>query len=205
MTPTQSRRYLRKFTFARTVDQVSNSRCAMLLRHTETARGVDAVNTLRVAQVLPRRFASFRAFKFSISAVQRAFESGFDSRQLHKSNWSEPRALASFPFHQHGCRDTSDGVASATVCWVVAGARCVVVHQRPIGVPSNDGALPVATRCDIYWTQLHLSRFAIMTREVCGTAIPPSCAVGHTLTLCAPRCPPSHAGAALRFRIPAKW
>jgi hypothetical protein len=140
MTPTQSRRYLRKFTFARTVDQVSNSRCAMLLRHTETARGVDAVNTLRVAQVLPRRFASFRAFKFSISAVQRAFESGFDSRQLHKSNWSEPRALASFPFHQHGCRDTSDGVASATVCWVVAGARCVVVHQRPIGVRPTCGS-----------------------------------------------------------------
>ena len=54
MAPTQSRRYLRKLTFARTVDQVSNSRCAMLPRHTETAAGVDAVNTLRVAQVLSR-------------------------------------------------------------------------------------------------------------------------------------------------------
>jgi hypothetical protein len=86
MAPTQSRRYLRKFTFARTVDQVSNSRCAMLLRHTETAGGVDAVNTLRVAQALSRPFPSFRAFKFSISAVQRAFESGFDSRQLHRED-----------------------------------------------------------------------------------------------------------------------
>ena len=26
--------------------------------------------------------------------------------------------------------------------------------QRRIGWPSNDGALPVATRCDIYWTKL---------------------------------------------------
>jgi hypothetical protein len=38
---------------------------------------------------------------------------------------------------------------------------------------NNDGALPVAIRCDIYKTQLHLSRFAIMTREVCGNAMGP--------------------------------
>jgi hypothetical protein len=36
-------------------------------------------------QVISRTFASFRALKLSVSAAQRDFCSGFDSRQLHRT------------------------------------------------------------------------------------------------------------------------
>jgi hypothetical protein len=34
-------------------------------------------------QVVSRSFASFRAINFDVSAAQRMFRDGFDSRQLH--------------------------------------------------------------------------------------------------------------------------